>query len=120
MDKQKFPKPLWVIHFDRDEDLSWAQKASLEEPLPEGEILPSSDILSTPENQLIALDFLEKVNHSFREITEAYFSKVQDEHTKSQVEDIRKKFDALDQWLHWLRNKIHHKPPETKPPPAPK
>lgn len=104
--EQRLPPSLWEIHFASSiENSEWLRQAQF--------ILPVGDypveILGSKENQLLALDFLEKVNNSFKEITESYLSKIsQDEHTQKQVKDIRKKFEALDQWLHWLRSRINH------------
>lgn len=91
--------PIWIIVFDHSiKTDSLREKAQLMVPAPE---FPNQ---FSEENKRLALDFLEKMNDSFKEITEAYLAEAEkDEEKKPQVEEIREKFKSLDAWIDWLR-----------------
>lgn len=86
---------LWIIAFDHNiKTDSFKEKALFYVPAPQ----------ISEENKKLALDFLEKMNDSFKEITEAYLTEAEkDDSKKIQVEEIRDKFKSLDAWIKWLR-----------------
>lgn len=92
--------PLWIIVFDHSiKSDSLKDKALLYFPTQQ------ANPQITEENKRLALDFLEKMNDSFKQITEAYLTEAEkDESKKPQVKEIREKFKSLDSWIKWLRN----------------
>lgn len=93
MEKQNRKEPLWVISFDTSKkEASWLTQAHYR---------PN---LQITENQRLALNVLERLNESFREVTETYLKEVEgDEKTREQVDEIRKNFESFDKWLLWIR-----------------
>lgn len=92
-------KPLWIITFDQNKGSNnWLESARMNFTTPSIEELLSS------KNNEVALEFLEMMNSSFRQITDNYLKQAEkDENLRGQVEEIRKKFDSLDNWLHMIR-----------------
>lgn len=89
---------LWTIIFDNQTpELDWFQRAHYQESPKKIAAL----------DQRMAIDFLEKINLSFRKMSESYLQEVeQDEKMRPQVNEIRKKFDSLDKWLAWMRSQL--------------
>lgn len=100
MNTPSFFKPLWVIIFDHSIKSQTIKDKALF-------YVPNKKTQSqiSLENKRLALDFLEKMNDSFKEITEAFLTEAEkDKNKKPQVNEIREKFKSLDTWIKWLRN----------------
>lgn len=102
--------PLWVIKFEPPlEGIDWQKQAHLQFLGTKKE--PPKDSLSSLESQHLALDFLEKINNSFREMTDAYLKKFEnDAKQQSQIKEIRQNFESFDQWLDWIRTLLKNPP----------
>lgn len=116
MQQQSYPKPLWIISFDRNQETGdWRHRAHLSRPQDPTALLPTLNA----ENQLVALDFVEKLNTSFRAVAEAYLSELEKEKggklNPADLQKMRDRFSSLDHWIHWIREMLQKPDDQNKP-----
>jgi len=102
-------EPLWVISFDHSlKDKPLKEKAFFCVAFPH-------HIEEMDENEKFALDFLEKMSASFKDITEIFLEDSNaNETNKAESDEIKSRFKNLEQWIKWLRN-MKGDPPEMPP-----
>lgn len=103
-------EPLWVIAFDHSkEGKTLKEKAFFCISFPN----ENKAVGTLDPNEQFALDFLERMASSFKEVTEPILHEAeQDESKKAQAEEIRDKFKSIDLWIKWLRKWQDEKPPD--------
>lgn len=91
-------EPLWVISFDHSLKGTIKDKAFFCISFPHH---PTGNLNETEQ---FALDFLQQINKSFKQITEQYLEQADlDADQKAQANDIREKFKSFDLWIEWLQ-----------------
>lgn len=101
MENPKTNEPLWIIKFQAvdSSEKSYRQRAEFS---PKNS---SKHLLVSMENQRQALEFLDRINSSFKDITEAYLAIAEnDESLRPQAEEMRERLNTLNQWLKWIRS----------------
>ncbi len=92
--------PLWVISFDHSLKGTIKDKAFFCISFPNH---PHSGG-KLNESEQFALDFLNQISNSFKQIAEEYLEQAdQDENQKQQADEIRDKFKSFDLWMEWLQ-----------------
>lgn len=89
-------EPLWIIAFD-PKGKTFREQAFFCFP-----VLEEVD----PIDEKLALEFLERLASSFKEVTEPLLEEAEADETKqAQAKEIRKKFKSIDLWIKWLKGR---------------
>lgn len=108
-------EPLWVISFDHSLKGTIKDKAFFCISFPHHTNILTGNL---NESEQFALDFLNQISDSFKQIAEQYLEQAdQDESQKKQADDLREKFKSFDLWIEWLQkwqNEQQDQDPEEK------
>lgn len=104
-------KPIWIISFDPNlPGKTIKEKALFCTRLPQN--TPSA---IDPTDQL-AIEFLERISSSFKEISEEFIQSTPlNADGQEQAKLIEEKFKSLDLWLKWLKKWQEENPEEKNP-----
>jgi hypothetical protein len=97
MNTPRVSEPIWIISFDHSIKGTHKEQAFFHIPFPH--------IIQFSGDKHAAINFLEKMNDSFKKMTELFLEEAEKEEiNKPQADEIREKFKSLDSWIQWLKD----------------